>query len=141
MINKPPPFKGLNRRIPTIIPIKGRALLIRCLGYGHQERVSNLSTLFLLVGAKGKCGVTQSGELFSQRAAKPSTWALLFLLAFSRPCRRTLGVADISPFRLLLYLKGLRAGPPKLAPGWNCINKQNLNMLFIFLTGLKYNVC
>ena len=24
MINKPPPFKGLNVRIPTIIPIKGR---------------------------------------------------------------------------------------------------------------------
>ena len=24
MINKPPPFKGLNIRIPIIIPIKGR---------------------------------------------------------------------------------------------------------------------
>ena len=28
MINKPPPFKGLNIRIPIIIPIKGRGFLI-----------------------------------------------------------------------------------------------------------------
>ena len=30
MINKPPPFKGLNMRIPTIIPIKGRG----CINHG-----------------------------------------------------------------------------------------------------------
>ena len=29
MINKPPPFKGLNSRIPIKIPIKGWGLLIR----------------------------------------------------------------------------------------------------------------
>ena len=29
MINEPPPFKGLNIRIPTIISIKGRGSLIR----------------------------------------------------------------------------------------------------------------
>ena len=28
MINKPPPFQGLNIRIPIIIPMKGRGLLI-----------------------------------------------------------------------------------------------------------------
>ena len=33
MINKPAPFKGLNIRIPIIIPIKGRGLLIRGLHY------------------------------------------------------------------------------------------------------------
>ena len=33
MINRPPPFNGLNIRIPTIIPIKGRGLLIRGLHY------------------------------------------------------------------------------------------------------------
>ena len=27
MINKPPPFKGLNIRIPIIIPIKGRGFI------------------------------------------------------------------------------------------------------------------
>ena len=27
MINKPPPFKGLNTRIPIIIPIKGRGFI------------------------------------------------------------------------------------------------------------------
>ena len=27
MINKPPPFKGLNIRIPITIPIKGRGLI------------------------------------------------------------------------------------------------------------------
>ena len=27
MINKPPPFKGLNMRIPVVIPIKGRVFL------------------------------------------------------------------------------------------------------------------
>ena len=27
MINKPPPFKGLNIRIPSIIPIKGRGFI------------------------------------------------------------------------------------------------------------------
>ena len=27
MINKPPPFKGLHIRIPTIIPIKGRGFI------------------------------------------------------------------------------------------------------------------
>ena len=27
MINKPPPFKGLNFRIPIIIPIKGRRFI------------------------------------------------------------------------------------------------------------------
>ena len=33
MINEPLPFKGLNIRIPIIIPIKGRGLLIMGLGY------------------------------------------------------------------------------------------------------------
>ena len=32
MINKPPPFKGPNIRIPIIIPIKGRGLL------GYQDK-------------------------------------------------------------------------------------------------------
>ena len=32
MINKPPPFKGLNIRIPIIIPMKGKGLLVRGLG-------------------------------------------------------------------------------------------------------------
>ena len=27
MINEPPPFKGLNIRIPIIIPMKGRGLI------------------------------------------------------------------------------------------------------------------
>ena len=27
MINKPPPFKGLNIRIPIVIPIKGRGFI------------------------------------------------------------------------------------------------------------------
>ena len=26
-MNNPPPFKGLNRRIPSIIPIKGRGFI------------------------------------------------------------------------------------------------------------------
>ena len=34
MINKPPAFKMLDIRIPIIIPIKGRGLLIRGLGQG-----------------------------------------------------------------------------------------------------------
>ena len=38
MINKPPPFKGLNIRIPIIIPIKGRGLLIRGLHYAMGLR-------------------------------------------------------------------------------------------------------
>ena len=29
MINKPPPFKGLNIRIPIIIPIKGKGFVIQ----------------------------------------------------------------------------------------------------------------
>ena len=37
MINKPTDFKRLNIRIPTIIPIKGRGLLIRGLGYLHHR--------------------------------------------------------------------------------------------------------
>ena len=32
MINTPPPRKGLNIRIPILIPSKGRGLLIRGLG-------------------------------------------------------------------------------------------------------------
>ena len=32
MINKPPPFKGLNIRIPIIIPIKGRGFVNHGLG-------------------------------------------------------------------------------------------------------------
>ena len=36
MINKPPLFKGLNLRIPIIIPIRGGGLLIRGLGYFLQ---------------------------------------------------------------------------------------------------------
>ena len=34
MINKPPPFMDLNIRIPIIIPIQGRGLLIIGVGYG-----------------------------------------------------------------------------------------------------------
>ena len=32
MINKPPPFKGLNSRIPVIIPMKGRGFVNQGLG-------------------------------------------------------------------------------------------------------------
>ena len=35
MINKPPPFKGLNIRIPTIIPIKGRGFINQGSGLGY----------------------------------------------------------------------------------------------------------
>ena len=34
MINKPPPFKGLNVRIPIIIPIKGRGFINHGSGLG-----------------------------------------------------------------------------------------------------------
>ena len=37
MINTPPPFKGLKSRIPIIIPIDGRGLIIRDLGYRKSE--------------------------------------------------------------------------------------------------------
>ena len=37
MINKPPPFKGLDIMIPAIIPMKGRGLLITGLGYGSKR--------------------------------------------------------------------------------------------------------
>ena len=33
MTNQPPPFKALNISIPSIIPVKGRGLLITGLGY------------------------------------------------------------------------------------------------------------
>ena len=34
MINKPPPFKGLNIRVPIIIPIKGRVFINHRSGLG-----------------------------------------------------------------------------------------------------------
>ena len=44
MIHKPPPFKGLNIRIPIIIPIKGKGLInhgstlgFRVWGLGFRE--------------------------------------------------------------------------------------------------------
>ena len=43
MINNPPPFKGLNIRLPTRIPIRGR-------GFINQG-----STLQYSVGQKGSC--------------------------------------------------------------------------------------
>ena len=36
MINNSPPFKDRNIRIPIIIPIKGRGLLIKGLGYATK---------------------------------------------------------------------------------------------------------
>ena len=36
MINNPPPFKGVNTRIPIIIPIKGNGSLIRGLHYPRK---------------------------------------------------------------------------------------------------------
>ena len=36
MCNKYPPFKGLDVRTPTIIPIKGRGLLMRGLRLGME---------------------------------------------------------------------------------------------------------
>ena len=36
MINKPPPFKGLNIRIPIIIPMKGRGFINQGLGIGFR---------------------------------------------------------------------------------------------------------
>ena len=34
MINKPPPFEGLNTRIPIMIPIKGRGFVNQGSGLG-----------------------------------------------------------------------------------------------------------
>ena len=55
MINKAPPFKGLNIRIPIIIPINGRGLLIRGLGYsscvpGSEEHGDCAAALVLMEG-------------------------------------------------------------------------------------------
>ena len=38
MINKPPPFKGLNIRIPIIIPVRGRGFINRRLGLSYRLR-------------------------------------------------------------------------------------------------------
>ena len=38
MINEPPPFKGLNVRIPATIPIQGRGLINQ--GSGLPENIS-----------------------------------------------------------------------------------------------------
>ena len=51
MINKPPPFKGLNIRIPIIIPIKGRGFINH--GSGLRDKAPNL-------GFRG-LGLTGSG--------------------------------------------------------------------------------
>ena len=37
MINKPPPFKGLNIRIPIIVPIKGKGFVDQGSGLGGWE--------------------------------------------------------------------------------------------------------
>ena len=37
MIHKPPAFKGVNIRIPSVIPIKGRGSLISGLGEGLED--------------------------------------------------------------------------------------------------------
>ena len=37
MMNKPPPFEGLNMRIPSIIPMKGRGLINQGLHDRKQE--------------------------------------------------------------------------------------------------------
>ena len=36
MINKPPPFKGLNIRIPSIIPILGRGFINHGSTFGFE---------------------------------------------------------------------------------------------------------
>ena len=42
MINKPPPFKSLNTRIPSIIRIKGRGFIHFRLGSGLELRGGDL---------------------------------------------------------------------------------------------------
>ena len=44
MINKPPPFKGLNVSIPVVIPVKGRGGVIN---QGSRSRNRFLSVLAL----------------------------------------------------------------------------------------------
>ena len=39
MINKPPPFKGLNIRIPIIMPIKGRGFINQGSGLPGSGRI------------------------------------------------------------------------------------------------------
>ena len=41
MINKPPPFQGLNCRIPILIPIKGRGFL----NQGSRLSTSSMDTV------------------------------------------------------------------------------------------------
>ena len=38
MINNPPPCKGLNSRIPIIIPVKGRGFINHGFGLGLRPR-------------------------------------------------------------------------------------------------------
>ena len=41
MINKPPPFQGLNIRIPIRIPVKGRGFITQGSGFGATKLHSN----------------------------------------------------------------------------------------------------
>ena len=54
MINKPPPFNGLDIRIPIIIPIKGRGLLIMGLHYTRGQ--GDLQPPKLLISEKALLG-------------------------------------------------------------------------------------
>ena len=57
MINKPPPFKGLNRRIPTIISIKGRGVINQGSGLGFITGSGATPTLPPRELAKGSSGM------------------------------------------------------------------------------------
>ena len=47
MINQPPPFKGLNIRIPILIPVKGKRFIDQGSGLIFGGGVSNILRLIL----------------------------------------------------------------------------------------------
>ena len=58
MINKPPPFKGLNIRIPILIPIKGRGFLNQGSGlpcYPWSLAATKLNVDGVAVKAHSRC--------------------------------------------------------------------------------------
>ena len=61
MINKPPPFKGLNIRIPIVTPIKGRGFI------NHGSGLSRLLRWYLgrsrkEAGITVRCGAHRKSE-------------------------------------------------------------------------------
>ena len=50
MINKPPPFKGLDIRIPTILPIAGRGFMNQGSGKSFHGHLAEQLLMWLIPG-------------------------------------------------------------------------------------------